>query len=58
MNRRRRLAILLVGVVGACGVTALPAAQAEEPVPSVTTTASRWGCAWLDALDFHFCLGR
>lgn len=57
---RRRLAVVLVGLIATSGVAALPAARAAEPAPAtrVTVPARTWGCAWLDVLQVAYCIGR
>jgi hypothetical protein len=56
VNRRRRLAVLLSGLVAATTMTALPVAQASSP--SVQVPARQWGCVWVDLVDKAVCLSN
>lgn len=55
MNRRRRLAVLLAGLIAAGGLTVLPDANAAE-LTNTSVPVRQWGCIWLDALDISVCL--
>lgn len=54
MTRRRRLAVLVAGLIAASGVVALPLAEATEP--SVKVPARQWGCVWVDLVGTAVCV--
>lgn len=58
---RRRLAVLVAGLIATGGVVSLPGARAAEPpvAPKVTATAAAPFCVWLDLLNIGgYCVRR
>jgi hypothetical protein len=56
---RRRLAVVLVGLVAAGGVASLPAAHAAEtPVAATAVEATPPLCVWLDVVNLAYCVRR
>lgn len=57
---RRRLAVVLVGLVAAGGVASLPAAHAAEtPVAATAVEATPPPlCVWLDVVNLAYCVRR